>query len=678
MSRTMWHCSGLWLILSLLPPGAGGEAPLRVGYEYSPPVQLVDEQGRVRGPVFEVISEAARRRGLQLEWVYCPEGPDRALRSGKADLWPLIADIPERRKHVSITSPYLRARWWLVSREESGIRSVKDIRGRQVLRQPGLLTDVLVKRHLPEANTEISPGLPESLARVCRGEAESALVAQGTGDHILLRDQGCDVGKLHVVALPGVQLDFGIGAKRGNRRAEIAAVTLKDSLVQLFDDGQMAAIWLRWGLVVTETRVLADYLSSQRFNRMLTALSLLLLVALAAALWQTVRWRRAQAAAQAAAEAKQSFLANMSHEIRTPMNGVLGLAALLEQSGLEGERLEYARTIRQSSAVLLRLLNDILDAAKMEAGQFRLIEAPFDLREVAEQVSHLAAPQAHAKGLEWRFEWQEELAAHWIGDSARVRQVILNLTGNALKFTSQGSVGLGVARASRGVRITVWDTGPGIDEALRKRLFQKFVQGEQSFSSGQQGTGLGLAISRALVERMGGIIELESEPGCGSTFLVHLPLMPAQAASPAPDATQQEAACEGARRVLVVEDNSINQYVAERMLTRLGCAVEIAGDGHQALSRLAVRDYDLVFMDCGLPGMDGFETTRTIRGRENGVRRTPVVAMTAAALEGDREKCLAAGMDDYLTKPIELEALARAVNRWAQPASAAVTSSDEC
>lgn len=678
MFSPQFHPRWLWLAALLWLPAAGGHTPLRIGFEHSPPVQLLNKDGRAQGPVIEVLTEAARRRGIHLEWVHCPEGPDRALRTGKVDLWPLIADIPERRESLSITSPYLRARWWLVSREESGIRSIADTRGRQVLRQPGLLAEMLVKRHLPQMRTEISPSLTESLERVCRGEAESALVAQGTGDHILLRDRGCDVGSLHVVALPDLQLDFGIGAKRGNRPAEKAASALKDSLVELFDDGQMAAIWLRWGLVVTETRMLADYLSSQRFNRLLMALSLLLLVALAVAVWQTIRWRRAQTAAQAAAEAKQCFLANMSHEIRTPMNAVLGLASLLEQSGLDGERLEYARTIRQSSAVLLRLLNDILDAAKLEAGQFRLIEAPFDLREVVEQVSQLAAPQAREKGIEWRWEWQEGLGAGWIGDGARIRQVILNLTGNALKFTTHGSVILSVEGAGRGVLLKVRDTGPGIDEALRKRLFEKFVQGEASLACGQQGTGLGLAISRALVEKMRGTIELESEPGKGSTFVVQLPLLPAMKVAAA-GRTQQKQPEDGLpRHVLVVEDNNVNQFVAERMLARLGCEVEIARDGHQALTCLAKRDYDLVFMDCGLPGMDGYETTRTIRKRENGGRRTPVVAMTAAALEGDREKCLAAGMDDYLTKPIELEALARAVNRWAQSASTAITSSDAC
>jgi signal transduction histidine kinase/ActR/RegA family two-component response regulator len=544
---------------------------------------------------------------------------------------------------------------------------------------PGLLAESLVRRYLPGVRAEEASNLVEALNRVCRGDAESALVAQGTGDHILLRDQGCDVGVMQVFALPGVQLDYGIGARRGDRPAERAAAQLKDSLVALFDDGQMAAIWLRWGLVVTETRMLADYLSTQRYNRMLLALAALLLLAFAIAVWQTLRWRRAQAAAQAAAEAKQAFLANMSHEIRTPMNGVLGLASLLEHSGLHPEQLEYARTIRQSSSALLRLLNDILDAAKMESGQFRLVEAPFNLREVAEQVAHLSAPQAREKGLGWSLEWEPGLPTHWTGDGARIRQIILNLVGNALKFTRQGFVALRFERAGEFLRITVNDTGPGISDELRRHLFQKFVQGEQSFATGLQGTGLGLAITRSLADRMGGSIEFESETGKGATFTVTLPLRPASADTVAPLPDPDHLSLPAiARRVLVVEDNRVNQYVAQRMLARLGCQVEIAPDANEALTLFDRNLYDVVFMDCGLPGMDGYQLTETIRRRENGARRTPVVAMTAAALDGDREKCLAAGMDDYLTKPLDLQVLNQALARWTQSASTPLTRSDAC
>jgi signal transduction histidine kinase/ActR/RegA family two-component response regulator len=670
---------GVVLVVLLAAMPASASRVFRMGYEHSPPVQLVDQDGQIRGPVHEVLSEAAARRGIRLEWVHAPEGPDRALASGKVDLWPLIADIPERHARIAITGPYLRTRWWLVSREESGIRSVEDLRGRQVLRMPGLLAESLVRRYLPGVRAEEASNLVEALNRVCRGDAESALVAQGTGDHILLRDQGCDVGVMQVFALPGVQLDYGIGARRGDRPAERAAAQLKDSLVALFDDGQMAAIWLRWGLVVTETRMLADYLSTQRYNRMLLALAALLLLAFAIAVWQTLRWRRAQAAAQAAAEAKQAFLANMSHEIRTPMNGVLGLASLLEHSGLHPEQLEYARTIRQSSSALLRLLNDILDAAKMESGQFRLVEAPFNLREVAEQVAHLSAPQAREKGLGWSLEWEPGLPTHWTGDGARIRQIILNLVGNALKFTRQGFVALRFERAGEFLRITVNDTGPGISDELRRHLFQKFVQGEQSFATGLQGTGLGLAITRSLADRMGGSIEFESETGKGATFTVTLPLRPASADTVAPLPDPDHLSLPAiARRVLVVEDNRVNQYVAQRMLARLGCQVEIAPDANEALTLFDRNLYDVVFMDCGLPGMDGYQLTETIRRRENGARRTPVVAMTAAALDGDREKCLAAGMDDYLTKPLDLQVLNQALARWTQSASTPLTRSDAC
>jgi signal transduction histidine kinase/ActR/RegA family two-component response regulator len=653
--------SGLWL--------RGEESALKIGYEHSPPVQMVDAEGRVRGPVYEVLAEAARRKGIRLEWVHCPEGPDRALRSGKVDLWPLMADLPERRSSVEITPPYLRARWWLVTREDSGIRSMADVRGRQVLRQPGLLAEVLVKRYLPAARVEEWPGLAEALKRVCRGAADSALVAQGTGDHLLLRDQGCDVGQLHVVALPQVQLDFGIGARAGDRRAIRASDELLDSLLTQFDSGAMAGIWLRWGLVVTETRILADYISAQRHNRTLRLLMGLLLAALAVAGWLTVRWRKAQRAAQAAAEAKQAFLANMSHEIRTPMNGVMGLASLLEETDLSNEQREYVATIRQSSRSLLRLLNDVLDVAKLESGAFRLEVASFDLREVAEQVSHLAAPIARAKGLEWRFEWDPELPRGWRGDSGRIRQVLVNLAGNAVKFTQTGGVSLRVDMENGAVRFRVEDTGPGISRESREHIFEKFVQGGAPLSPRTKGTGLGLSICRSLVQQMGGRISLDSEPGRGSIFTVVVPLQPAELA----DEKEMEKKEAGTLpvygvRTLVVEDNEVNQLVAQRMLLRLGCVVEIAPDGESALRKLAGGGYDVIFMDCSLPGIDGHEVTRRFREMESSrPRKTPVIAMTAAALEGDRDRCLQSGMDDYLTKPLDLETLGRALHHWSEP-----------
>jgi len=292
------------------------------------------------------------------------------------------------------------------------------------------------------------------------------------------------------------------------------------------------------------------------------------------------------------------------------------------------------------------------------------------------EVAHLCVPQAEAKGLEWRLDWNPEVAAHWHGDGMRVRQVLLNLVGNAVKFTHNGAVGLRVEPAPDGVRLSVWDTGPGIDGGLRQRLFENFVQGEQPPAGGIQGSGLGLAITRALVERMNGKISLDTEVGRGSTFTVDLPLQPAAPLpAPAPEATPVETPG-GGRRVLVVEDNSINQFVAQRMLGRLGCEVELAADGHEAIGRLARERFDLVFMDCGLPGLDGYEVTRQLRALEQGEAHTPVIAMTAAALEGDRERCLGAGMDDYLTKPLELEALSRALRQWSAPT--AVTRSDAC
>jgi signal transduction histidine kinase/ActR/RegA family two-component response regulator len=385
---------------------------------------------------------------------------------------------------------------------------------------------------------------------------------------------------------------------------------------------------------------------------------------------------RARDAAEAASRVKSQFLANMSHEIRTPMNGVLGMAELLAADAtLNDRQRHYLDVIRDSGESLLRVIDDILDFSKIEAGRLSLNAEEFDLRQRVAMTLGLMETRAHAKGLELTWTVADDVPSWMKGDAARLHQILANLVGNAVKFTERGAVRVTVELAAdprpseelRRVRIAVSDTGIGIPPTYLPRMFRLFSQEDESNSRRFGGTGLGLAISRQLVELMGGEIGVESEPGKGSTFWFTVPLgeaaEPAGASRPAP----VEARTRLSGRVLVVEDEPTNRLLARETLRVLGCVPEAVEDGQAALDWLAREACDVVLMDCQMPGLDGFETTARIRERgclaRNG-GRIPIVALTASALSGDRDRCLAAGMDDYLSKPFSREALRATLLRW--------------
>lgn len=377
------------------------------------------------------------------------------------------------------------------------------------------------------------------------------------------------------------------------------------------------------------------------------------------------RTAEALARAEQASRFKSDFLARMSHEIRTPMHGVIGTADLLLRSGLSPEQEQLARTLQQSAGILLNLLNDILDLSKVEAGKLVLASRPFDLARVVESVASLMRPVAERKGLLLRTELPPAPLL-FLGDPHRVEQILLNLVSNAVKFTSAGSVEIVVSILSGGApgfELAVRDTGCGIDPEKIESVFQPFVQEDGGRHRPDTGTGLGLSITKALAEAMGGRIWAESQPGHGSVFHVHLPLPAADAAAlPAAAAPPPQAAVRRPLRVLVVEDNALNQAMVARMLQALGHQAEVAGDGLAAVERASRERFDAILMDIRLPGIDGLEAARRLRAAGCA---TPILALSANVYESDRAEAEAAGMNGFLGKPLHLEELRGALDTLA-------------